>query len=167
MKTGEIMRYFIVLVIFFLSRFVIADQSIVFSTDTPKILKKFDHESFDQVSKLLGSNQLAPHLKCLIKVRQSRDLKKFISEEKWVETLEVEYFPYEFESSNSLKFKIPITAKVGYEQVTNQWSGIGEHIRVELGDHYEHWIEFTHDGQGQIVQLNAGNLLRLLPCRVR
>jgi len=57
-------------------------------------------------------------------------------------------------------------AKYGIKKVSNQWSGLGETIKIEAGDYYEHWITFTHDGKGGIVSLNVGNILRVLPCQV-
>jgi hypothetical protein len=55
-------------------------------------------------------------------------------------------------------------AKYGLKKVENEWSGIGEDIKIQLSDRLNHWIRFVHDGRGQIVMLQLGNDLMTNPC---
>ena len=142
-------------------------QEVPVVTDEPRIDKTMDNEMFDFVSKLLGSNKMAPHMKCGLKVRNSRELRKFSSGEEWIEILEVDFKSNSFDSSYKMKFKIPSNAKYGSKRANNQWSGTGEDIKIDLADYYGHWIRFTHDGQGRLVQLMLGNNLRMAPCEIK
>lgn len=134
-------------------------------SDDPTVMKVFDQDTFDFVSKTLSQNKLARHLNCTLKTRTSHELRKFSDGEKWIDVLEITYNTNGFDSGQKMNIKIPILAKVGIKKDLNQWSGMGEVIKIELGDYYSHWLRFTHDGQGHIVQLMMGSDLRMLPCQ--
>ncbi len=140
-------------------------QEIPFINDDPVVHQEFDQNMFDFVTKTLGSAKLSSHMRCTLKTRTSRELRKFSDGDKWTDILEVTYNTNGFESGQKLTLKIPMMAKYGLKKESNQWSGIGETIKIEAGDSYEHWLQFTHDGKGGIVFLNIGNRLRTLPCQ--
>lgn len=132
--------------------------------DDPRTDQVLDRDMFDFVAKTLGSGKMASHMACTLKTRTGRELRKFSTGSEWVEYLEVDYNSSGFASGQKVSFKIPMGAKYGINKTSNQWSAIGEDIKIELGDRYGYWIRFVHDGQGQIVMLQLGSDLRLAPC---
>lgn len=140
-------------------------QNVPFVSDDPPVAQELDRDMFDFVSKTLGTAKLSTQLKCTLKTRTSRELRKFSDGERWVETLDVDYNTNGFESGQKLKIKIPMIAKYGVKKNSNQWSGLGETVKIETGDYYDHWITFTHDGKGGIVGLSMGNRLGVFPCQ--
>ncbi|MDG0817042.1 hypothetical protein [Bdellovibrio svalbardensis] len=48
-----------------------------FIKDDPIVRQEFDQSMFDFVTKTLGSAKLSPHMKCTLKTRTSRELRKF------------------------------------------------------------------------------------------
>lgn len=142
-------------------------QEVPMINDDPVVNRKMDNEMFDFVSKTLGGGKMAPHMECTLKTRNSRELRKFASGKEWVEILEVDFNSNGYDSGYKLSFKIPNDARYGHKKTPNQWSGVGEDIKIELGDRYGHYLRFTHDGQGRIVQLILGNDLRTTPCQVK
>lgn len=142
-------------------------QEVPMVSDAPKVTKRLTPEMFDFISKTLGSGKMAPHMLCTLKTRSSRALRKFSGSQQWVETLEVNFNSNGFDDGLKMNFVIPSTAKYGIQKATNQWSGLGEEIKIDLDDYYGHWIHFTHDGRGQLVLLMLGNNLRTTPCYVR
>lgn len=149
--------------VYFVDSIVLA-QEVPMINDDPRIEKTLDTEMFDFISKTLGSGKLATHLQCTLKTRNSREQRRFSDSSQWVELLEIDFNSNGFDSGLKMKFKIPNTAQYGLRKTTNQWSGLGEEIKIELGDRYGHWIKFAHDGQGRILQLIMGNDLRTVPC---
>ncbi len=145
----------------------VSAQEVPFVSDDPVVRRVLDQDMFDFVTKTLGSARLAPHLKCTLKTRSSRELRKFSDGEKWVETLEINYNTNGFDSGQKVSLKIPMTAKYGTKEQANQWSGLGETIKIEVGDYYGYWIIFTHDGKNGIVGLNIGNRLGSMPCQIK
>lgn len=141
-------------------------QEVPFINDDPSVQQELDQDMFDFVAKTLGSAKLSPHMKCTLKTRTSRELRRFSDGEKWTDTLEVTYNTSGFESGQKVSFKIPMIAKYGLKKEANQWSGLGETVKIEMGDYYEHWLKFTHDGKGTIVNINIGNRLRVFPCQL-
>lgn len=163
---GEFMLRWILLIlgaINFYSFSVIA-QEVPMINDDPIVNQNFNTEMFDFVSKTLGSAKMASHIRCTLKVRNDRELRKFSGGSEWVEVLNISFNSNGFDSGYKMNFKIPMTAKYGIKKSSNQWSGLGEDIKIELGDYYDHWLKFTHDGSGQIIQLIVGNNLRTAPC---
>ncbi|MGZ6473354.1 MAG: hypothetical protein ACXWRZ_19490 [Bdellovibrio sp.] len=142
-------------------------QEVPAINDDPLATNTLNTEMFDWISGILSSGKMAPHMLCTLKVRNERTLRKFSDGEKWMEILNISFNSNGFDSGYKMNFKIPISAKYGIKKSTNQWSGIGEEIKIELGDHYDHYIKFTHDGHGQIVQLILGNNLRTVPCQLK
>lgn len=151
----------------YLADSIVSAQEVPMASDDPKVNKTLNTEMFDFISKILGAGKMAPHMNCTLKTRSSRELRKFSGGDQWVEVLDVDFNSNGFDSGQKINFRIPITAKYGVRQSTNQWSGLGEDIKVELGDYYEHWLKFSHDGQGRIVQIMMGNNLKTVPCYVR
>ncbi|QDK44470.1 hypothetical protein DOM22_04505 [Bdellovibrio sp. ZAP7] len=139
-----------------------SEEVIPMINDDPSTDKILDREMFDFVSKTLG-NQLASHLYCTLKVRPGREVRKFSSGSEWVEFIEVDYDSSKL-GGRITHFKIPMGAKYGLKKVENEWSGIGEDIKIQLSDRLSHWIRFVHDGRGQIVMLQLGNDLMTNPC---
>lgn len=133
--------------------------------DAPAVTHKMDNDMFDFVTKTLGGAKMAPHMKCTLKTHSSRELRKFSTGSQWVELLEVDFNSNGFESGQKMLFKIPSTATYGLQKTTNQWSGLGEDIKIDLGDSYGHWIRFSHDGTGRLIQLILGNDLRIAACQ--
>lgn len=132
----------------------------------PVVNRKFDADMFEFVAKTL-SGKMAPHMKCSLKVRNSREVRNFSDGKQWVEILDVDFNTNGFDSGYKMSFKIPMTAKYGIKKTTNQWSGVGEEVKIELGDYYGHWLKFSHDGRGRLIQFIMGNNLRSAPCEVR
>lgn len=157
----------IIATLVYLADSFVAAQEVPMVSDDPKVDRPLNTEMFDFISKTLGAGKIAPHMNCTLKTRSSRELRKFSGGDLWVEVLEVNFNSNGFDSGLKMNFKIPMTAKYGVRKSSNQWSGLGEDIKVELGDYYEHWIKFTHDGRGQIVQIMTGNNLRVAPCYSR
>jgi hypothetical protein len=136
--------------------------------DSPETDKKLDINSFEKISQVLHASRMAPHLDCAIKTKNSKQERKFISETKYVEVLEVEYMPRNLFSPKKINFKIPADlANFGSKISPNQWSGSGEDIKIEMNDYYNHWLRFTHDGRGQIIQFNVGNSSGTYPCSLK
>jgi len=133
----------------------------------PVASRVLDREMFEFLARTLGEAKMAPHLRCTLKARAGKELRKFTTGEDWIETLDVSFSSNGFDSGFKMNFVIPSTAKYGLQKTNNPWSGVGEEIRVELNDSYGHWLQLTHDGQGRIVQMMFGNDLRLAPCQVR
>mgnify|MGYP006257023247 CR=1 FL=1 len=139
-------------------------QIVPLVNDDPRTDQVLDRDMFDFVAKTLGSGKMASHMACTLKTRIGRDLRTFSTGSEWVEYLEVDYNSSGFASGQKVAFKIPMGAKYGISKTTNQWSAIGEDIKIELGDRDGYWIRFVHDGQGRIVMLQLGSDLRLAPC---
>jgi hypothetical protein len=143
-------------------------QEVPMINDDPVVNKGLNADMFDFVSSLLGSNKMAGHMKCQVKTRRQRQLRKFASGEQWVETLEVNFNSNGYSSGEEMKFTLAEgQAKYGIKKTTNQWSGVGEDIKIELGDYYGHWLKLSHDGQGRMIYLVLGNNLRVAPCELR
>ncbi|UOE99954.1 hypothetical protein [Bdellovibrio reynosensis] len=155
----------IIATLVYLADSLVAAQPMI--NDDPKVKKVLKGEMFEFVSKTLATGKLAEHLICTIKTRSSRELRKFSSGKEWVETLEIDYSSNGFDSGRRLNIKIPDIAKYGVKKSGNTYSGLAEKVKIELGDYYDHWIEFTHDGQGTITQLLLGNNLYVAPCQTR
>lgn len=155
----------IIATLVYLADSFVAAQPMV--SDDPTVNKTLTPEMFEFVAKTLGAGKLAPHMQCSLKTHSSRELRKFSSGKEWVETLEIDFSSNGFDSGRKISFKIPNTAKYGSKKSANQWSGLGEDIKVETQDYYDHWLKFTHDGQGNIVQLIMGNSLTVVPCQIR
>ena len=148
----------------YLADSLVQAQEVPMVNDDPVASRVLDTEMFDFITKTLSAGKMAPHMDCTLKTRSSRELRKFSGGNTWVETLEVDFSSNGFDNGLKMKFKIPSNAKYGVRQSTNQWSGLGEDIKIELDDYYGHWLKFSHDGQGRIVQLILGNNLRVAPC---
>ncbi len=142
-------------------------QSLPMINDDPPVNKKFDSEMFNFITQILSTGKIAPNLLCTLQTRNRQEVLKFSNSTKWTETLELKFSSNGFESGYKMQFAIPFTAKYGTKVTHNQWSGLGEEIKIELDDAYDHWIKFTHDGKGQIVQLILGNRFRTAPCELR
>lgn len=155
---------FTALLVFFSFSSSNADSIVPLVNDDPRMDKVLDREMFDFISKTLGAGKMAPHLACNLKTRSGRELRKFSQGSEWVEYLEIDYNSTDFDGGQKMNFKIPLGAKYGAQKVPNQWSAIGEDIKIEIGDRYGYWIRFTHDGQGHITGLQLGNDLTLAPC---
>lgn len=139
-----------------------ADQIIPTINDDPPTTESLDRDMFDFVAKTLG-NQLAPHLNCTLNVQKGREVRKFSSGSEWVEFISIDYDSSKL-GGRKTQFKIPMGAKYGLKKSENEWSGIGEDIKIQLSDRLSHWIRFAHDGRGQIVMLQLGNDLMNNPC---
>lgn len=143
-------------------------QEVPKMNDDPKVNKILDRQMFDFLSRTLGENKMAAHMKCQLKTRERKELRKFSTGEQWVDVLEVEFNSNGYSSGEEMKFKIAEGyTKYGVKKSTNQWSGLGEDIKIELNDYYSHWLKLSHDGQGRLVQLVLGNDLRIAPCEFR
>lgn len=142
-------------------------QEVPMISDDPVVNRNLNAEMFDFISKTLGSTKMAPHMRCTLRVRNDRELRKFSEGSEWVEVLNISFNSNGFDSGYKMNFKIPLKAKYGIKKSTNQWSGLGEDIKIELGDYYDHWLKFTHDGNGQIVELIVGNNLKTAPCALK
>ncbi|WP_413560301.1 hypothetical protein [Bdellovibrio sp. HCB209] len=139
-----------------------SNQIIPVIADDPETNLTLKGDMFDFVAKNLG-NQLASHMNCTLSTRKGREIRKFSNGSEWVEYIEVDYESPKYGGRKS-KFKIPLGAKYGLKRAENEWSGIGEDIKIQLSDRLNHWIRFTHDGRGQIVMLQLGNDLATNPC---
>ncbi len=136
--------------------------------DSPATESKLDFDHFEKISQILYSSRMAPHLNCRIAARTTKSERKFLSGKREIVVLEIDYSPRSQYSPRSVKFKIPMDlATFGSKVVANQWSGSGEDIKIEMNDTYGHWIRFTHDGRGQIVQINVGNNMANYPCTLK
>lgn len=145
----------------------VSAQEVPTVSDDPVINQTLDKDMFDFVTKTLSSGKMAPHLQCTLKTRVHRELRKFSDGEEWVEILEVTFNSNGWDSGHKMQFKIPANARYGVRRSSNQWSGTGEDIKINLEDYYGHWLRFTHDGQGRIVQLMLGNNLKTTPCQTK
>lgn len=142
-------------------------QEVPFIRDEPKEMKTMSHDDFEYLKKLLVQPRMAAHLDCQLKVKEARGLKKFRDGEKWVDHLEISYDPGLYYSGYKMNFKLPESATIGTKVRNNEWSGIGEQVKVELGDYYQHWILLEHDGEGRIIGLQMGDRLRTMPCQLK
>lgn len=158
-----IKRIALILSLIFLSFSSLA-QIVPQINDDPRMDQVLDRDMFDFVAKTLGSGKMAPHMACTLKTRTGRELRKFSSGSEWVEYLAIEYNSTGFDGGQKMTFKIPMGAKYGVNKTTNQWSAVGEDIKIELGDRFGYWLRFAHDGQGRIIMLQLGNDLSLAPC---
>ena len=136
--------------------------------DEPPAKQPLDFENFENITKLLAAGKLSPHMKCELKVRTVKEERKFSDGKKLVEILEVTYYPKGLFADMKLKILIPAEiATFGTKHASNKWSGIGEDIKIEAQDYYEHWLRFTHDGKGNLVQFMMGNHLATYPCKIK
>lgn len=142
-------------------------QEVPMVNDDPLVRDTMDADVFDFVSKILSGGKMSPHMLCTLKVRNTRELRNFSRGKQWVEFLEISFNSNGFDSGLKMNFKLPDNAKYGIKKSPNQWSGLGEDIKIELGDYYGHWIKFSHDGQDRLVQLILGNNLRITPCQIK
>lgn len=140
------------------------DQIVPLVNDDPRVDKVLDRDMFDFISKTLSSGKMSSHMACTLKTRAGRELRKFSTGSEWIEYLEVDFNSTGFDGGQKMAFKIPMGAKYGVQKTPNQWSAVGEDIKVEMGDRYGYWIRFAHDGQGRLVMLQLGNDLSLAPC---
>ncbi|MBC7466203.1 MAG: hypothetical protein H7256_09430 [Bdellovibrio sp.] len=140
-------------------------QEVPMISQDPAVDRTFEPAMFDFVATTL-SGKLASFMGCSLKTKFNREIRTFSTGPEWVETLAID-----FRSGNNLcpgmSFKFPITAKYGFQKSANHWSGLGEEFKIEAGDVYGHWLKFTHDGKGHIVQLTLGNDLRVCPCHLK
>lgn len=131
----------------------------------PKVDRPLEPAMFDFITTTLNGH-LASYMECTLKTKFNREVRNFSTGPEWVETLAVD-----FHSGGvfcpSMSFKFPMTSKYGIQKASNQWSGIGEEIKLEAGDYYGHWLKFTHDGKGRIVELMLGNDLQVCPCHLK
>jgi|GEM_PF-5141590 hypothetical protein len=140
-------------------------QEVPFIDSPPKATKRLGQEMFDNISKLLYAGKLAPHMKCEIKARAVREERKFTDGKRIVEVLQIEYYPKGIYSDTKVSLQLPeYISTYGTKQISNQWSGVGEDILIQAHDYYEHWVRFTHDGKGNLVDLQLGNYLTTYPC---
>lgn len=147
--------------------FAVHASALDFSVDDPVANKKMNFETFDSITKLLYAGHLAPHMKCDIKVRTVREERTFTDGKRIVELLDVEYYPRGIFVDLKIHFQIPAEfSTYGVKYVSTEWSGTGEDIKIEAHDRRLHWIQFMHDGKGNIVQLSLGNDLATYPCRI-
>lgn len=136
-------------------------------SDKPKAKHKMDKESFLYFEKVLRSSKMASHMYCEMKVDLKKELRTYKSGTKWIEYLEIDYLNDNRYAGISMNLKIPESSMYGLKVSNNKWSAEGEDVVIEVGDYYDHWIRFTHDGKGRIVQLTVGNSLSFLPCMVK
>lgn len=139
-----------------------SDQIIPVIADDPETNLTLKGEMFDFVAQALG-NPLAPHMNCTLSTRKGREIRKFSSGSEWVEFIEIDFESSKY-GGRKTRFKIPLGAKYGLKKSQNEWSGIGEDIKIQLSDRLSHWIRFVHDGRGHIVMLQTGNDLANNPC---
>lgn len=143
-------------------------QDIPFPNDEPVARTTLAFDDFENITKLLHAGKLSPHMKCELKVRTFKEERKFSEGKKWVEILEVEYYPRGLFADMKIKILIPAElATFGTKYVSNQWSGAGEDIKIEAHDYYDHWLRFMHDGKSRLVQFSLGNRLATYPCLVK
>jgi len=158
--------------IFSLCFLVLSSESpafdIPFPNDEPPARKRLGLTEFDSITKLLHAGKLSPHMKCDLKVRTYKEERRFSNGKKLLELLEIDYYPRGFFWEKHFKILIPAeVATYGTKQVSNQWSGVGEDIKIEAHDRYDHWIRFMHDGKGHLVQFELGNVMGNFPCLVK
>jgi hypothetical protein len=132
--------------------------------DDPVTNQTLERDMFDFIAQTLGSGKMASHMACSLKTRVGREQRKFSSGSEWVEYIQVDFNSTGFEGGKKTSFKIPMGANYGVKKTNNQWSAVGEDIKIELGDTYGHWIRFAHDGQGRLIMLQLGNDLAVNPC---
>lgn len=124
--------------------------------------------SFDSITKLLYAGKMSPHMKCDLKVRTLKEERTFSDGKKLVEIIEVVYYPRGIYADTQVKVVIPAgIATYGTKYVSNQWSGVGEEVKIEAHDSYDHWLRFMHDGKGHLVFFSLGNRLATYPCLVK
>lgn len=146
---------------------IVFAQEVPMISDDPAVNSSMNSEMFEFISKTLGSARLDAHMLCTLKVRSDRALRKFSDGAKWVEILNISFNSNGFDSGLKMNLKLSMNSKYGTKKSANQWSGVGEDIKIELGDYYDSWVRFTHDGQGHIVQLVMGNNLKTVPCQLK
>lgn len=134
--------------------------------DDPKADRPLEPAMFDFITQIL-SGKMAAHMHCKLKTKFIREVRNFSTGPEWVETLTIDYQMDDTYGSPQMSFKIPMTAKYGVQKSSNQWSGLGEDIKIEVNDSYGHWLKVTHDGNKNMVQLILGSDLRTHPCMIR
>lgn len=118
------------------------------------------------IVKTLASSRLAPHLRCSFKARDFKELRKFSSGSKWVESIEFDYRNEGIHVS-SMKAYFPLGSKVEIETKNSEFAGPVEEIRISSGDRLDKTLIFQHDGRGQIVSMEMFDDLRVSPCLLR
>lgn len=157
-------KYVIVIGLLFFSNFCFA-QEVPFISQDPVVDRTLEPAMFDFIRTTL-SGKLASSMECSLKTKFSREVRNFSTGPEWVETLALD-FSSESNACAGMAFKLPMTSKYGIQKSSNHWSGLGEEIKIEAGDAYGHWLKFTHDGKGHVIQLILGNDLILCPCHLK
>lgn len=142
-----------------------ADFSFPLIATAPDATEKMTTEDFRFFAGVLEKARLAKHLECELQVKVGREARRYSQGSEWVEYLDV---TYSSPIRGDLRVKFPLKySKFGRKRSANKWSAVGEDVRIEAGDEYDHYIRFIHDGRGEIVFLHMGNHFALNPCMVR
>ncbi|MBC7371814.1 MAG: hypothetical protein H7326_09620 [Bdellovibrionaceae bacterium] len=140
-------------------------QIVPVASDEPAANAPLGAVDFENITKLLHAGKLGPHMKCELKVRTSKEDRRFSTGPRIVEVLEVVFYPRGFYADTKVKVRFPAELSTfGSKIVSTHWSGAGEDIKIEAHDTLDHWLRFIHDGKGNIVQFTMGNSLSTYPC---
>lgn len=140
---------------------IITTPSIVAS----QIVKKSDLTFFKE---LFESRSLLKSMECEIRTKSSQAIRKFKDRSDWVETLELSYLPYRYDSNLHATILLSASGvKYGSRTISHLELGPLEEFRIEFNDSKESFIEFSHDGSGHLTSFLFGDIYRLYPCRMK
>lgn len=129
--------------------------------------KTVTSEDIKYIGDVLHNSKPHSKMKCAVKTRESRELRKFKDGSEWVESLEVDFRSDAFKSDLDKNFIVTPGAKYGYRKSQHSDFGVIEEIRVELDDSHSSYIEFSHDGNGNLTGFLYGDIMRVYPCMWR
>ncbi len=139
-------------------------QEIPFIVNEPTF-NKLNLDLFKFIEITLHQNKPASNLRCQVKVRAIQEVRTFSTGKKWVDLLEIEYLNDRDYDGISMKAYFPLgVAEVYRQNVTSQFSGTVEEIKIKVNDRLDHFFIFQHDGKGKIVWMMMGNSLMSNPC---
>jgi hypothetical protein len=158
---------------FFLVGLFIIDLS-ANSLDIPYIVEpsqsvpeKLTTKNIDELATILHTLKMGPSLRCSLKVRHQREVRKFSTGEKWIEMLEVKFVNDRGYGGIETKTFFPEGSTFTRSIKNSEFSGPVEEIKFESNDRLSHWLTIHHDGKGVLVWAEMGNIYKVNPCQLR
>jgi hypothetical protein len=131
-----------------------------------KVNKRLQASDLSFMGTVFHGGKMAQNMECEIKTRAGRELRKFKDQSKWVDNIELDYRTDRFGEYNE-KIVISTGTAYGSRLVDDLGRGRVEEFRIDLNDVRSSFVEFAHDGKGNLTSFLFGDINRVYPCQIK